>query len=255
MLLRISLIVAILASIGSLLVSHMQLSKKIAGLESTLSSTQAQLSQTQGELRQAQGDLQTANDLAEQTQRNLDQTNQRLADMTNRASQQQARADTAERSLNETRTELTASQRDLAAWRALDIPVDEVRNRLQDLINLNNAFVALQDENGLLLRRGNELQTRLDIYEKELVPPPPPMPGVKGQVVAVDPKWDFVVLDVGGRAGALKRGEMLINRGGRLVAKIRITRVEEDYCFANVLPEWKQADVVVGDQALGDPAM
>ncbi|RME93506.1 MAG: hypothetical protein D6766_08055 [Verrucomicrobia bacterium] len=250
MVLRISLIVAILASIGSLLVSHLQVAKKIAGLETTLSATQAQLAQTQSDLDQARADLQQKTDELDRTQRELDQTNERLAEMTRRANQQQARADRAEQDLNKTRTELTAAQRDLAAWKALGIPVDEVRNRLEELVQLHKAYTALEDENALLLRKVNELNDRLAIYELETPNPPPPMPGVKGKVVAVDPKWDFVVLDIGGKEGALQRGELLISRDGKLVAKVRIIRVEDDYCVANVLPEWKQADVQVGDIAL-----
>jgi cell shape-determining protein MreC len=255
MLTRISLIVAILASIGSLLVSHLKLSEKITGLESSLATTTQQLGQTRTELSQTETELQEKTDELDRNQRQLEQTEQQLADMRTRAQQQQARADRAERDLNETRTELTANQRELAAWKALGIPSDEVRNRLQDLINVNNAFAALQDENGILLRQVNDLDSRLQDLIGVEEPPPPAMPGVKGRVVAVDPKWEFVVLDVGGRQGALKRGEMLINREGKLVAKVRITRVEPDYCFANVLSDWKQADVVVGDEALGDPAM
>ncbi|MCB1126692.1 MAG: hypothetical protein KDM81_09370, partial [Verrucomicrobiae bacterium] len=178
MLTRISLIVAILASIGSLLVSHLQLSKKITGLESDLASTRAQLGQTQSELTEANSKLAETTELVDKTQRQLDQTNQRLADMTNRAKQQQDRADRAEKDLNETKTELTANQRELAAWKALDIPVDEVRNRLQDLIKVNNAFVAQQDENGILLRKVNELKGRLDDILGVDETPPPAMPGV-----------------------------------------------------------------------------
>lgn len=249
MLLRISLIVAILASIGTLVVSHVQVSNKITTLETTLADTQSQLAQTRSDLSQAQTEAQEAKDLAERTERELEQTSQRLADMTNRAQQQQQRADRAEIDLNTTRTELTAAQRELAAWKALDIPVDGIRSRLAELLEARESLAALQDENALLLRELVTTKDRLAIYEGT-PSPPPAMPGLKGAVVAVDPKWDFVVLDVGGKQGALERGELLVNRDGKLVAKIRITRVEENRSFANVLPEWKQAEVQVGDQAL-----
>jgi hypothetical protein len=52
---------------------------------------------------------------------------------------------------------------------------------------------------------------------------------------------------VGGDDGALERGEMLVNRGGKLVAKVRIMSVQSKRCVANVLPDWKQADVLEGD--------
>jgi hypothetical protein len=40
---------------------------------------------------------------------------------------------------------------------------------------------------------------------------------------------------------------MLVNRDGKLVAKVRLSRVEENQSVANVMSEWKQADVQVGD--------
>jgi len=249
MLLRISLIVAILASIGSLLVSHLQVSKKITGLETDLSTTQAQLQQTSQDLMDAQAELQSTKELAAETQKSLDQTTQRLADVTTRKDQQEQRANRAEADLNKTRTQLTAAQRDLAAWKALDIPVDEVRDRLALLIKANRALVALQGENGLMLNKITQLKNRLMVYEGDVLPPVE-MPGLKGKVVAVNPKWDFVVLDVGGKQGALPRGEMLVSRDGKLVGKIRITRVEDNRSIANVLPAWKQADVQVGDLAM-----
>jgi outer membrane murein-binding lipoprotein Lpp len=249
MLLRISLIVAILASIGSLLVSHLQVAQKITDLETNLQNTEAQLVQTQQDLEQTRADLVSAKDLAEQTQKSLEQTTRQLAEMTKSKQQQQQRADRAELELNKTRTQLTAAQRDLAAWKALDIPVDEVRSRLKLLIKANAALTALQEENAVMLHKINQLKERLMVYEGETLPPVE-MPGLKGRVIAVDPKWDFVVLDVGGKQGALPRGEMLVSRDGKLVGKIRITRVEDNRCIANVLPEWKQADVQVGDLAM-----
>jgi hypothetical protein len=75
-------------------------------------------------------------------------------------------------------------------------------------------------------------------------------PDLVGKVLQVDPKWDFVVLNVGADQGALTRAEMLVNRGGRLVAKVKIRRVEKNCCIADVMPGWKLAEVVEGDQVI-----
>ena len=74
--------------------------------------------------------------------------------------------------------------------------------------------------------------------------------GLKGTVLAVDPKYNFVVLDIGEDKGALERGEMLVNHSGRLVAKVRISSVEKNRCIANIMPGWGNADVMEGDQVL-----
>ena len=64
------------------------------------------------------------------------------------------------------------------------------------------------------------------------------------------PKYDFVVLDIGGNQGVLERGVMLVNRGGKLVAKVRIASVTPERSIANILPEWRQSEVIEGDQVL-----
>jgi hypothetical protein len=68
--------------------------------------------------------------------------------------------------------------------------------------------------------------------------------------VAVDPKYEFVVLDIGGNQGVLERGEMLVNRSGRMVAKVRILTVHADRSVANVLPDWKQGEILEGDMVI-----
>jgi hypothetical protein len=35
-----------------------------------------------------------------------------------------------------------------------------------------------------------------------------------------------------------------------LIAKVKITRVEPNRAIANVMPEWKQEDIVEGDQVV-----
>ncbi|MEY2407983.1 MAG: hypothetical protein QOF48_653 [Verrucomicrobiota bacterium] len=63
----------------------------------------------------------------------------------------------------------------------------------------------------------------------------------------VDPKWDFMVLDVGSKLGLKERGVLLVSRNGTLVAKVRVTNVQPDRCIANIMPGWKLKDVMEGD--------
>jgi hypothetical protein len=45
----------------------------------------------------------------------------------------------------------------------------------------------------------------------------------------------------------LERGELLVNRNGRLVAKVVVRSVQKDRCIANVLPGWELGEVMEGD--------
>jgi cell shape-determining protein MreC len=72
--------------------------------------------------------------------------------------------------------------------------------------------------------------------------------GTKGEIVAVDPKFDFVVLNIGANQGVLPNAKLLVNRNGKLIAKVKITSVEPTRSIANVLSDWKQDELSEGDQ-------
>jgi cell shape-determining protein MreC len=66
----------------------------------------------------------------------------------------------------------------------------------------------------------------------------------------VDPKYDFVILDIGAKEGVLPNAKMMVNRDGKLIGKVKITSVEPNRSIANVMPEWKQDEIMEGDQVL-----
>ncbi len=86
--------------------------------------------------------------------------------------------------------------------------------------------------------QGNEigkLRSRLGLPNPPTLPP-----GLAGKVIAVDPKFQFVVLDIGNRQHAKFPGEMIVTRNGKYIGKVRIDDVKEDYSVANILKEWTQ---------------
>lgn len=76
-----------------------------------------------------------------------------------------------------------------------------------------------------------------------------------GKVSAVDPKWDFVILDIGANHGLLKNGELTISREGKLIARVKVSRVETDYAIANVMPGFKKSEIREGDVVLTPSSM
>ena len=55
------------------------------------------------------------------------------------------------------------------------------------------------------------------------------------------------MLDFGAKEGALPNGVMMVSRDSKLVAKIKISSVEQERCIANIMPGWKLTDVMEGD--------
>jgi negative regulator of sigma E activity len=79
---------------------------------------------------------------------------------------------------------------------------------------------------------------------------PPLPPGLKGQIVAVDPKYSFVILNMGEDKKLLVNGIMLVARDGKLIAKVQIARVDKTQSVANILPAWRRSDVMEGDEVI-----
>jgi hypothetical protein len=84
-------------------------------------------------------------------------------------------------------------------------------------------------------------------------------PHIHGRILAADPKWNFVVLNIGDDHELKEHGELLVNRNGKLVAKVRVTSVQKDRSIANVVPGWSIGEVLEGDHVipahLAHPAM
>jgi len=73
---------------------------------------------------------------------------------------------------------------------------------------------------------------------------------LKGKILAVDPKYDFVVLDIGAAQGVEERGALLVNRNSKLIAKVKVARVQQNRCIANIVADWKFDTVLEGDQVI-----
>jgi cell shape-determining protein MreC len=60
--------------------------------------------------------------------------------------------------------------------------------------------------------------------------------GLSGKVVAYNPGWNFVVLNIGDKAGLKAGVQMVVLRGGNMVGKLKVTSVEPNTAIADVLP-------------------
>ena len=59
--------------------------------------------------------------------------------------------------------------------------------------------------------------------------------GLEGKILAVNSSWNFVVISLGDRNGVVSNSELLINRGGQLIGKVRITSVEPSTSIADIV--------------------
>jgi hypothetical protein len=247
MLMRISLIVAILAALGAGTLNVLQVRGKINTLITQRDDYHTNLTQTQGTLAKTQKDLEnTKTDLA-QTKQQLDdaKTARKKAEDT-AAAQTKIATDLSDK-LAKAIQDRDAAQADLAAYKATGRSPEEIAKLVLLIKQDQDAIDAINGEKAVLIRTVARLNNELDKYIGKGENIVKLRADLKGKVVVVDPKWDFVVLDIGDEQGVLQDGELLVSRDGKLVAKVIVRTVEKDRSVANVMPGWKLGEVFEGD--------
>jgi hypothetical protein len=247
MLLRISLIVAILAGLGAGVVSYLEVSDKIPAL------TKQRDDEHTAKVSEITAHGKTKTELAK-TKNELSQTQQELAETKTdrdkavvRADAQTKRADELNDKLGKVTQERDEAQNSLAAYKATDLTPDQVFKLSKDLKNARAEVEVVNGEKVVLLHTITRLTNELAKY----IGPDNVVKlraDLRGKIVAVDPKWDFVVLNVGEDQGVISEGEMLVSRSGKLVAKIIVRSVQKDRSIANLVPGWKLGEIIEGDE-------
>jgi len=248
MLLRISLIVAIIAALAVGTLNFLMVKVKIETTEQHRASEEQQKQAAQTELAKTQKDLEKTTADLKQTKETLTATEAERDKAVAEAAAQVKKATELATKLATTTMERDDARADLAAYKATGYSAAQILTLDKQIKKQQDAIEAANVENKLLAYKNKDLQNELDALIKPDWKPPVLPAGLRGKVLVSDPKWDFVILDVGEEQGVLRQGEVLVSRNGKLVAKLSVRSVEKSRCIANVLPGWKLGDVMEGDQ-------
>ncbi len=250
MLLKISLGLAILVGLVTLYVTHFQVAGTITSLRTSLDTTTTSLQTSQQNEAKLNKDLKTVRGQLDESVKAFGEATNQLAQAQSKAQEQQTRADRSAQELTSVTGERNQAQQELSQWKLFDMTPDQIRNNLARLRTVERERDVFTTENKALTRKVANVQRELDRYiggdEKPVELPP----GTRATIIAVDPKYDFVVLNAGGNQGIVEGAKLLVNRDGKLLGKVKITSVEPNRSIANMLPEWKQegAEIMEGDQ-------
>ncbi|HOX03975.1 MAG TPA: hypothetical protein P5555_17040 [Candidatus Paceibacterota bacterium] len=239
---------AIIAGLAAAGISHFMVDPKIKNLTTELGDTKDTLDRTQKSEAKFRKESQQLRAELDDTSKILDVATNELARVSARAIQQEQRANRAAAELETTTKERNLAQAELASWRATGLSPDQIKGVVDDLKSANEKIDVYEKEKDVLARNNKKLSMELAKVLRPNVDPE--MQPMKGRVLAVDGKWNFVVVDIGSEQGAVERGVLLVNRDGKLVGKVRLTSVERNRSVANIIPEWKQAEFMEGDQVL-----
>jgi hypothetical protein len=174
----------------------------------------------------------------------LAKPNPSLRRPTIKVAERQRRANGLGQELAQTKQTLAGVKADLAAWNAPGISVDQIRGLVAEVKKLRTANEALNEE----LRILTIILAKTGPVDPEAEPSLPS--NLIGRIVAVDPKYDFVVLDIGAAKGVLPKGSLLVSRNSKLIAKLKVDRVQEERSIANIVAGWKLGQVMEGDQVI-----
>ena len=249
MLTRICLIVAIIAGLAVGALNFIKVKEKITTLKTDLSNTQTELASTKTTLAKSESDLKKANaNLATATKKFQDASAERdkaNADKTAAEKRMQKAVD----DLATANTALKEVQSKLGAYEGSGLTPEQAMNAAKTIKDHLATIAVLQKENSLLSTTLRKVEAELAFYKDPEARPSLPA-ALQGKVVVVDPKWDFVILNVGENQGVVKNGELLVNRNGKLIAKVIVQSVDKDRCTANVVPGWKLGEVIEGDSVI-----
>lgn len=249
MLIRISLIVAIIAGLAAGALNFIKVKEKIDTVVTERNDWHTKHDKTFAELTTTKSTL-------VKTEKDLTSTKEKLATTQQERDKAVAEAEIQIKKSTELTDKLavTVRERDdsraeLAAYTSTGYKPEQIAGLGKQIRQSQEALEASLEEKKILsaslLKANDEIE-----WIKGKTPYVKLRADLKGKILVADPKWEFVVLNVGQDEGAKIHGEMLVSRNGKLVAKVIISEVQKGRCIANVLPGWKLGDVTEGDNVI-----
>lgn len=241
---RIPLIVFIVAGLAVTALNVFKITQRITSLHAQLRQETAARQTAEVEAAAAQKQLARVSSILKETKTEL-QVAQAAKDEANASlTAQVQRADKLGAELASVGHDRDRAQVELGHYQASGLTPQQAANAEAKIKSLATGLAGARGERDLLVRNLTEIKRRL-LVENDFIPLPATL---QGKVLVWDPKWRFVVLDAGQDQGVLESGELLVNRDGKLVAKVKVDRVEKDRSIASVMPGWQLAEIIEGDR-------
>jgi molecular chaperone GrpE (heat shock protein) len=248
--LRVFLIVAILAGLGVIGVSQFMVKPHIQGIITQREEQRDRADKQTARANKAEKSLKETTAKLEETTKKLDETSNQLAAANKKIEDQTGQIAKLQGDLEQTSARLNTASQKLAQWDFIGLSPEQVKVLVDANKKMQATIAASEEEKKILARDLKATKAKLDQYVTggEAVVELPP--GTKGKIMVVDPKWNFVVLDIGQQQGLLPNGVLMVSRDAKLVGKVKIVSVEPNRSIANIMPGWKLGEIMEGDQVI-----
>lgn len=123
----------------------------------------------------------------------------------------------------------------------------------QEINDLSEKVKVAEGEQKLLTAAKEKSETELKKLREQIEMTKPggsKTMSLSGRILAVNPTWNFVILDLGKNDQVVEGLTMVIYRGEKLVGKIKTVTVDAQTSVADVLPGTPASAIEVGDQVV-----
>ncbi len=161
-----------------------------------------------------------------QVKSDLDKATASLSEVTTKAA-------TAETALAQAQAELTTLKDEAAKTAGTSTSTPTAAPDADTLAKLQEQETLIQSLQAQL--DSSKVAQKTLVTEKEMRIKQTMKKGTEGRVLAVNPAWNFVVLNLGDKQGVVNNAELLVKRGTRYLGKVRITSVEPSTSIADIV--------------------
>jgi len=208
------------------------LTDKNQRLGTDLATAQQEAARDKALARSAQDELGKAKDAAATAQSQLESAQSDLQNANSQIATLSGSVSTLQTALaNATHTPINNVQPTGPSTADFDKLTDQLKDAQAQVTELNQIKDTLTGKVKDAESRADDLQKIVDDQKAHVM-----RNGLEGEVLAYNPGFNFVVLSIGDRQGAVNNAEMILERGGSQIGKVRITEVEPSTSVADIIP-------------------
>ncbi len=249
MLIRICLIVAIVTGLAAGALNFTKVKEKIVNLQAERDTEHNGRVTAETDLAKTRNDLDATSKELKATKTTLESTTEERDRAVAEADKRIKEAEALSTDLKRVTGERDTAQESLAAYKATGQTPQQIIASREQIKQLRSNLEVSQTDNRILGQKLTRVQAELDRYINPDKPIPLPA-NLRGKILVMDPKFNFVVLDIGENQGVVMNGELLVNRNGKLISKVIVRNVQKDRCVANVVTGWDISELMEGDQVI-----
>ncbi len=212
---------------------------KVEAVQSDLSSAKKTLVGVQADLGKAKGNLKKAEEELVAAKATIEEKDKDIA-------AKKGEIDKVSADLKKTSDELAAKIEEIAKFPKTptgdNVDLAKVREEMESLAKskaeLEGRVAELTQVQDTLNKQLGEVRSKVATAENQVTAYKHEYtkPGITGTVLAYNPGWNFVVVNLGDKQSLKAGKELVVTRGGQMIAKLRVKTVEPTSSIADVIP-------------------